>query len=62
MYRARLRSEVLTAELQGWAQQAADGVVERAQVLRALSEQPDDDIEPDRAGFRFRSGQARRVR
>jgi acylphosphatase len=61
VYRARLRTEALTAELHGWAQQAADGVVERAQV-RALSEQPDDDIEPDRAGFRFRSGQARRVR
>lgn len=48
-YRARLRSEALTAELQGWAQKAADdvadGVVERAQVLRALGELPDDDTE-----------------
>ena len=48
-YRARLRSEALAAELQGWAQEAADdvadGVVERAQVLRAPSELPDDDIE-----------------
>jgi RNA polymerase sigma-70 factor (ECF subfamily) len=47
-YRARLRSEALTTELQGWAQEAADvadGVVERAQVLRALGELPDEDIE-----------------
>jgi len=48
-YRARLRSEALTAELQSWAQEAADdvadGVVERAQVLRALGELPDEDFE-----------------
>jgi RNA polymerase sigma-70 factor (ECF subfamily) len=48
-YRARLRSEALTAELHGWAQEAADdvadGVVERAQVLYALSELSDDDTE-----------------